>query len=104
MHGLQVDMSRHVKLVADKSIQDAAQGTYDAIALPGGMPGAERLGQCKELLGLLEKQRESGRIWSAICATPAVVFEAQGWLKGKKATSHPAFVDRLADDRCGAPP
>ena len=30
----QVDMSRHVKLVADKSIQDAAQETYDAIALP----------------------------------------------------------------------
>ncbi len=30
----QVDMSRQVKLVADKSIQDAAHDTYDAIALP----------------------------------------------------------------------
>jgi len=35
---VQVDMSRHVKLVADKSIQDAAQETYDAIALPVGFP------------------------------------------------------------------
>ncbi len=64
------------------------------------MPGAERLGKCQELMSLLEQQRESGRIWSAICAAPAVVFEPQGWLKGKKATCHPAFVERLADGRC----
>ena len=66
------------------------------------MPGAERLGMCQELMSLLEKQRESGRIWSAICASPAVVFEAQGWLEAKKATCHPAFVERLADQRCAA--
>ena len=70
--------------------------------LQGGMPGAERLGMCQELMSLLEKQRQSGRIWSAICASPAVVFEAQGWLEAKKATCHPAFVERLADQRCAA--
>ncbi len=63
------------------------------------MPGAERLGKSQELMSLLEKQRQSGRIWSAICASPAVVFEPQGWLKGKKATCHPAFVKQLTDDR-----
>ena len=31
---VQVEMSRQVKLVADKSIQDAANDSYDAIALP----------------------------------------------------------------------
>ena len=31
---VQVEMSRQVKLVADKSIQDAAHDSYDAIALP----------------------------------------------------------------------
>lgn len=66
------------------------------------MPGAERLGQSQELISLLERQRQSGRLWSAICAAPAVVLEAQGWLKGRKATCHPAFVERLADDRCAA--
>ena len=65
----------------------------------GGMPGAERLGSSQDLMGLLQKQREAGRIWAAICAAPAVVLEAQGWLKHKKATCHPAFVERLADQR-----
>ena len=66
----------------------------------GGMPGAERLGRSQDLMGLLQKQREAGRIWAAICAAPAVVLEAQGWLKDKKATCHPAFAERLADQRC----
>lgn len=67
--------------------------------LQGGMPGAERLGRSQDLMGLLQKQREAGRIWAAICAAPAVVLEAQGWLEDKKATCHPAFVEKLADQR-----
>ena len=63
------------------------------------MPGAERLGRSQDLMGLLQKQRDSGRIWAAICAAPAVVLESQGWLKDKKATCHPAFAERLADQR-----
>ncbi len=68
----------------------------------GGMPGAERLSKSAALLQILNEQIKSGKIWSAICASPAVVFESQGWLKGKKATSHPAFSDKLADQRCAA--
>ena len=37
---VQVEMSRQVKLVADKSIQDAAHDSYDAIALPVWSLGA----------------------------------------------------------------
>ena len=81
-----------------KSCSEYVTCRYQA-TVQGGMPGAERLGQCPELMSLLEKQRESGKIWSAICASPAVVLEPQGWLEGKKATCHPAFVERLADDR-----
>ncbi len=94
----------NVKLLGESIHQPHSRATpaKQDCPLQGGMPGAERLGKCQELMSLLEKQRESGRIWSAICASPAVVFEPQGWLKGKKATCHPAFVERLADDRCAA--
>ncbi|KAK9908468.1 hypothetical protein WJX75_008377 [Coccomyxa subellipsoidea] len=94
---LQVEMSRKVELVADKFIADVSGQSFDAIALPGGMPGAERLRASAELLEILDEQIRTEKIWSAICASPAVVFESQGWLKGKKATSHPAFSDKLAD-------
>jgi 4-methyl-5(b-hydroxyethyl)-thiazole monophosphate biosynthesis len=63
------------------------------------MPGAERLCDSHVLLQLLEKQKEESKIWSAICASPAVVFESQGWLQGKKATAHPAFTGQLGDQR-----
>ena len=67
--------------------------------LQGGAGGAERLRDSAELEALLARQRAVGRRWAAVCASPAVVLQAKGWLEGKKATCHPAFVDRLADSR-----
>ena len=65
--------------------------------MQGGNVGAERLRDSPELHALLEAQRAGGKRWAAICASPAVVFQSKGWLDGKKATCHPAFVDKLAD-------
>lgn len=65
--------------------------------MQGGNVGAERLRDSPELHALLEAQRAGGRRWAAICASPAVVLQSKGWLDGKKATCHPAFVDKLAD-------
>ncbi len=63
----------------------------------GGMPGAERLRDSSVLTDLVAAQRDAGKLHAAICASPAVVFETQGLLRGKKATAHPAFTDKLTD-------
>ena len=64
------------------------------------MPGAERLRDSAELSEILERQQASSDgLLAAICAAPAVVLQPKGLLDGKKATAHPAFVDRLADPR-----
>ena len=86
-----------MKLVADKLIGDAAREAYDLIALPGGMPGAERLRDSAPLNEMMRTQLESGRLSAAICATPAVFLQAKGLLDGSKATAHPAFSGQLAD-------
>lgn len=65
----------------------------------GGMPGAERLRDNQVLDELLNTQISSKRLYSAMCAAPAVVFESKGFLTGKKATAHPAFVETLTDAR-----
>lgn len=44
------------------------------------MPGAERLRDSKELLQLLRQQKGEGKLYAAICASPAVVFEHHGGL------------------------
>ncbi len=92
---LQVTASRRVKLVADKVIADCAGETFDLIALPGGMPGAEHLRDCAQLHKMLEDQKEQGLLYAAICASPAVVLGFHGLLDDKKATCHPALADKL---------
>ena len=92
---LQVTASRGVKLVADQLIGDCVDDTYDLIALPGGMPGAEHLRDSKDLEEMLKRQRQEGRPYAAICASPVIVLQHHGLLKGRRATCHPDFVDQL---------
>ena len=94
---LQVTASRGVRLVGDCRISDCLGTTYDLIALPGGMPGAEHLRDSGDLVSMLVRQRREGRWYAAICASPAVVLQAHGLLVDRRATAHPGFVDRLAD-------
>ena len=81
--------------MADTLISECLDSSYDLIALPGGMPGAEHLRDSKDLINMLEKHSEEGRLYGAICASPAVVLQHHGLLGGRKATSHPGFSDRL---------
>ena len=92
---LQVIAAHEVKLVADKLISDCTEIVYDLIALPGGMPGAERLRDSKELELMLKRQQREGRLYAAICASPAVVLQCHGLLGKRKATCHPSFAKQL---------
>lgn len=92
---VQLEASRGVKIIADALIADCASETYDAIALPGGMPGAEHLRDSAPLVKMLKKQKDAGRLYAAICASPAVVFQHHGLLEGVRATCFPSFRDKL---------
>ncbi|UCH94633.1 MAG: DJ-1/PfpI family protein [Candidatus Aminicenantes bacterium] len=92
---LQITASRGVKLVADALISECTKETFDLIALPGGMPGAEHLRDSRELIDMLKQQKQKGRLYAAICASPAAVFQHHGLLEGKKATCHPGRMDTL---------
>jgi protein deglycase len=91
----QITASRNTKLTADALIADCAGQTYDLIALPGGMPGAEHLRDSDALIALLRQQRDAGRLYAAICASPAVVFQPHGLLTGRRATCYPDFQSKL---------
>jgi len=94
---LQVKASRGVNLVADTSIDSCKDKIFDLIVLPGGLPGAEHLRDCALLIDMLKTQRESGRLYAAICASPAVALAPHGLLDGKKATCYPSCADPLPD-------
>lgn len=91
----QITASRGVNLVADAVISDCVGTVYDLIVLPGGMPGAEHLKESRELIEMLKGQAASGRLYAAICASPAVVLKHHGLLENKKATCYPSLLSEL---------
>lgn len=84
-----VTMSRGLIYQADTLMSDAT-GPFDAVAVPGGMPGAENLRDCEPLTQILRDTRAAGGVVAAICAAPAVVLAGHGLLDGVKATCYPA--------------
>lgn len=87
----QVTASRGVTLVADKQLSECSDAVFDLIALPGGVPGAEHLRDSEILTRMLEQQKNEGRLFAAICASPAVVLQTHGLLEARLATCHPSF-------------
>ena len=87
-----VTASRGVTLIPDSSLEDALRQEFDMVVLPGGMPGAEHLGNDERLTAMLRSMAESGKFVGAVCAAPKVLAE-QGILDGKRATGYPGFID-----------
>mmetsp|Transcript_179286 Transcript_179286/g.568891 ORF Transcript_179286/g.568891 Transcript_179286/m.568891 type:complete len:266 (+) Transcript_179286:41-838(+) len=89
---LQVKMSRGLNIVADKHIDECAGlNDWDVIATLGGMPGAERLADCRPLVDLLKRQQKTGKQIAAICASPAMVLAVNGILEyDEEATCYPS--------------
>ena len=69
----QIPASCGVVIGADALIEACVQKAYDLVVLPGGIPGAEHLRDSAALVGILRRQRETKRLYGAICASPAVV-------------------------------
>jgi len=83
------------KLEADVLLTEVADQMFDAIVLPGGMPGAEHLRDCPLLIDMLEKHDIQDTLLAAICASPAVVFGTHGFVVDKQATCYPGFEEGL---------
>ncbi|MDL2275684.1 DJ-1/PfpI family protein [Desulfosarcina sp. OttesenSCG-928-G10] len=90
-----ITASRGVVLVADTTLDTCTDQTFDLIALPGGLPGAEHLRDSADLTRLLKHQHRENRLIGAICASPAVVLAFHGLLEGRSATCHPSCQDQL---------
>ena len=89
-----VTSSHKVTFETDTTKEEADYDSYDAIVLPGGMPGTLHLKEHKGLADLLCKFNEKGKRIAAICAAPTV-FGALGLLKEKAACCYPGMEEQL---------
>jgi len=94
---IQVTCSNGTRIVADKKIADCVSDTFDLIALPGGDKGAHNLKDSSELTAMLKAQDQAGRFVAAICASPAIVLEEHGLIKGRAATCYPSYEDIMSN-------
>ncbi|MFH1877584.1 MAG: DJ-1 family glyoxalase III [Candidatus Omnitrophota bacterium] len=70
----------------------------NALILPGGSRGAERLANSREVKELILKMDSEGRLIAAICAAPAIVLAPAGVLSGKEATCFPGMEENFSPD------
>ncbi|MDR2259138.1 MAG: DJ-1/PfpI family protein [Treponema sp.] len=72
-------------------------GPWDAVLLPGGMPGASNIAASKEAGAFIKEMAAAGKWVTAICASPAVVLAPLGLLAGKRFTCYPGMEKQVRD-------
>jgi len=82
--------SHNIEVIADTTI-DQITSDYDALILPGGMPGAKNLSLSDEVNSLIVEMNNKKKIIAAICAAPAIVLAPLGILDNKSATCYPSM-------------
>ena len=92
---LSITGAHSIQISADCSIDSCVNGSWDLIAVPGGIPGAEHLASCQNLDTLLRSQVQDCMLYAVICAVPALVLGSKGLLANKTATDHQMFQQNL---------
>ena len=85
-----VQLMKGVTIHTSCRLDAVAAETFDAVILPGGVPGAMRLAESRELSELLIRHHKQGALIGAICLAPALVLKPLGILDGSaRVTGNP---------------
>ena len=86
--------AHNIPVICDTNIKDCLFEDIAMAILPGGMPGAQTLGECEPLKALLMKMATMPKPIAAICAAPMVLGKL-GILSDKRSTCYPGFENFL---------
>ena len=88
-----VVLQKGLRVVPDAKLEDVAGEVWDAIVLPGGVPGAMNLGASESLKAIIQRHHAAGGLIGAICLSPALVLKPAGVLEHvKKVTGNPLAI------------
>jgi len=92
--GRKVTGAHGIILEADALLSKTDFTPFDALVLPGGMPGSANLNGCNPLKQRLAIHFHEEKLVAAICAAP-MILGGMGLLFGRRATCYPGFESYL---------
>ena len=82
-----------IRLVADATLFEEIDRTFDCVLLPGG-PGVNHLRADPRVIDIVRRQARDGHWIAAICAAPTILKDA-GLIPGIRFTAHPSVASEL---------
>lgn len=89
-----VTSAQNITIETDTTMGEVDLSQYDAVILPGGMPGTLHLAESEAVKKTVLAMAQDGKIVAAICAAPSVLGR-HGLLQGKHACSYPEHEKNL---------
>lgn len=90
--------SRHVRLVADTTLERVRLDDFDGLVIPGGAQGVECMAKHAGVLEAVRHFDRARKLVAAICAGP-IVLHAAGILQGRSFTCYPGVEKAIAGAR-----
>lgn len=88
------DLDPASRIAVDKVIGDVAEADYDAVVVPGGTVGADKLRASEDAVAFVRAFLDAGKPVAAICHAPWVLIET-GQLHGRTLTSYPTVQNDI---------
>lgn len=92
--GRNVTGAHRMAVTADTALENVVNEEFDAVILPGGMPGAANLDKSPLVDEVLKNAVAGDKVIGAICAAPFILAK-RGLLKSGKFTMYPGFEAEL---------
>ena len=91
--------AHNIVVKADITLREMRELNYDAVVLPGGLPGASNLANSVELKEILRKFDKDDKLICAICAAPMVLERAH--VLKEHFVCYPGFEENVRSDKRG---
>jgi len=90
-----------IKVIANTVLSEIVNQNqdFDAVIVPGGIPGAEKIASSKEAGELLKSMAAAGKVIAAICASPVLVLAPLGIISGRKFTCYPGMEEKTNEGK-----
>ena len=94
LNSLQVLGSHNISVTADVTIDQIDCKEFDAVILPGGMPGTKNLLLSDRVIEIVQEMNRDNKLCAAICAAPQVLNKS-GILNNTNFTCYPTVEKNI---------